>query len=364
MKYKDWLSPQINGGVLEEYFHCGSGTEEDPFVITRPTHYYHMVEFFQRTTALPVTSEGDEAKNALFGNDYLYFQIGYLLDENSPGKYYVYDYNDDGTYNIDSEGNPELSRSLNMDCYSDERALMPLGSSEVPFYGSIDGKGIDVENLHIVSESTVNLKKTETDETVSIKRTTSDIGVFGYVGKGTDENKTTIKNVYFSSINIDLTGLKVGIYGDKNDVSDTHDDSQHNKDTDEEMAYVGYIAGHVYTATYIQNVYVNDCEVIGGATAKDGFGLFGYVCDPDGKEVESLGDYVKNLSAGDENEWGGSIDMKGLYERTDYFYKNNKEQYGTGYRYRNDLEGSFYYGTYTDYSYSGNVGEGIIFLKG
>ena len=38
----------ISGSIVEEYFHCGNGTESNPFVITRPVHYYHLTEFFQR----------------------------------------------------------------------------------------------------------------------------------------------------------------------------------------------------------------------------------------------------------------------------------------------------------------------------
>ena len=49
----------ISGRLVTEYFHCGSGTADDPFVITRPIHYYHMVEFFQRLTNLPVVVYGD-----------------------------------------------------------------------------------------------------------------------------------------------------------------------------------------------------------------------------------------------------------------------------------------------------------------
>ena len=34
----------ITGSFVEEYFHTGDGTSAHPFVITRPIHYYHLVE--------------------------------------------------------------------------------------------------------------------------------------------------------------------------------------------------------------------------------------------------------------------------------------------------------------------------------
>ena len=39
---------EVTGSFVEEYFHTGTGTQQDPFVITRPIHYYHLVEFYQR----------------------------------------------------------------------------------------------------------------------------------------------------------------------------------------------------------------------------------------------------------------------------------------------------------------------------
>ncbi len=332
------VSPQINGGLVKEYFHCGSGTEDDPFVITRPAHYYHMVEFFERTTALPLTSEQTETKYALFGKDYLYFQIGYPLDSDDEETYYVYEYNDDGTYKTDSDGNPELSRSLNMQCYSGENALMPLGSSEVPFVGAIDGKGTEVRNLNIVSKSTVKVRKTDTDEVVSVERTTSDIGVFGYVGKGIvaegeTETPTKIADIYFSNVNIDLKDLTIGVNGEKNDTAEEHPDDQHGTGT--QTAYVGYLAGHVYTTTNISNVYVNESTITGGESAKNGFGMFGYIYDPvAGKEVLSLGEYIKTLNPNGEQDWGGSIDMQRLYERVRYAYEHYSKEYASTYNYK------------------------------
>ena len=94
-----WFAPgansfaaNIKGNVVEEYFHCGRGTSSDPFVITRPIHYYHLTEFFQRKTQLPIGNN----ETADFGTEYLYFQVGY--DLKGDGTLYVYDYDNSGTY--------------------------------------------------------------------------------------------------------------------------------------------------------------------------------------------------------------------------------------------------------------------------
>ena len=32
------ITAHISGSLVTEYFHCGSGSADDPFVITRPIH--------------------------------------------------------------------------------------------------------------------------------------------------------------------------------------------------------------------------------------------------------------------------------------------------------------------------------------
>ena len=180
----------VNGSVVEEYFHCGSGTEADPFVITRPMHYYHLVEFFQRKTELPVSNE----HNVNFGTDYLYFQIGYELDGNPANGLEVYDYDNDGTYNDNT------SKVLNMAYFSGDNALMPIGTSECPFFGSFNGganeddaKAIKVQNLNIKSQEDVIVEGGSSLTT----RYTSDVGMFGYVADNDgDSNTTSINNIY------------------------------------------------------------------------------------------------------------------------------------------------------------------------
>ncbi len=97
------ITVDVNGSVVEEYFHTGDGSSAHPYVITRPIHFYHLVEFFQRETTLPPSND--------FGTDYLYFQVGYDLDND--GDLEVYNYDDAGTY-LGTSDTPSYSNTLNM----------------------------------------------------------------------------------------------------------------------------------------------------------------------------------------------------------------------------------------------------------
>ena len=325
------FSANISGNVVEEYFHCGSGTESDPFVITRPVHYYHLTEFFQRKTELPVTDG-----TAYFGEEYLYFQVGYDLD--GDGSLEVYDYDNTGTYRGTSSV-PAYSKTLNMSYYSENNALMPIGTSEVPFIGSFDGgaqttaaNGITIDNLHIKCADTVVVDKSPTD------RKTSDVGVFGYVADSDGSTQSVIQNAYFNNLIIDLTDI------DDSATGDGHEDEHEN----EEM-YVGYLVGHMHTytnydaegptnASPIHDVYVNNAKIEGGAGVQSNFGYVGKADTIDGEEYD-INDIIDELEAqaspGD-NDWGGSIDARSYNMWTYDLYKTTTTSTnGTVYEFSN-----------------------------
>ena len=307
----------ITGSVVEEYFHTGTGTANNPFVITRPIHYYHLVEFFQRETALDATAE--------FGTDYLYFQVGYDLDND--GDLEVYEYDDQGIYQGTSEA-ASYSKTLNMAYYSGTNALMPIGTNEVPFIGSFDGKadeGIVISHLNIHCAETVVIEGTGT-----VDRAASDIGMFGYVAdKDGSNNPTIIKNMKVDGLNIDLSDVTSTVASPTTSIvhTDAHND----------VAYVGYIAGHVHTynnyvstgptnASPLYNVYVTNATIEGGAGTTCGFGYIGLVDSVDGEEptaVESQVTTTHGGGGGHGNEWGGSIDMLSLNKRIRYYLNKN-----------------------------------------
>ena len=319
-----WFSPstnsfsaRISGNLVEEYFHCGSGTENDPFVITRPVHYYHLTEFFQRETVLP-TSNGEKH----FGTDYLYFQVGYPLIEND-SSLYVYEYDNTGTY-TGTANNPRYSKTLNLAYFSNDNALMPIGTNEIPFFGSFDGgasstaaNGITIANLNIKTSDTVLVGNTPTN------RSTSDAGVFGYVADQKDaSHKTVIANAYFNNLTIDLTGAS-------NSTSDAgHVDAHENDEI-----YVGYVVGHMHTynrydstgptnSSPLHDVYVNNAKIQGGSGAVSKFGYVGFADTINGEDGDDIdyADIIDDLASaagggGQGDDWGGSINIRSLNNR-------------------------------------------------
>lgn len=328
---------RISGKLVTEYFHCGSGTADDPFVITRPIHYYHMVEFFQRLTNLPVVIHSTSNETVVkFGEEYLYFQIGCPeeqlynpelrpeTDENT--EYYVFRYDSFGILETETAGGYERgkkSTDLNMAYYSGDLSIMPIGSSSVPFVGQLDGKGLTVSNLSIVTTSDVEVHTYDNSgnvtSTSTVTRKTCDVGIFGFIGAGgvpngeTESVTTAVKNVYFNNVTIDLSGLDASaITSEVEGQTHTNNTNVHNSET----CYAGYIAGHLTLSSLVQNVYVNDATFIGGDAATIGFGYFGCVEDSNGVPVTNLGSEVSTLRArGDDAGFGGSIDMKKIHAR-------------------------------------------------
>ncbi len=269
----------VDGSIITQYFHCGDGSKDNPFVITRPVHYYNMVYLQQRL-------EG-------FAESGYYFQLGY--DFNTDGNYEFYNYDDDG---ILLSG---YSTSLNMNIYNDDRtglgALLPIGTSSVPFTGTLEGNGLEVINLHI-----------QTTETIAgVTYGTCDVGIFGYL-----TGSAHIRNVYFSNVDIDLTGADC-------EYACAGSDKYHDSDSDgvQDLVFAGYLVGHVKTATDIDGIYLNNVTIKGGTKANSNFGYFGCVEDEEsGAMVPSLGQAIATQrTSGEAGGFGGSLDMKALYTR-------------------------------------------------
>lgn len=305
----------VTGSVVEEYFHCGDGTVQNPFVITRPIHYYHLVEFYQRETTVPIESAPK------FGRDYLYFQIGYDLDED--GDLEVFSYDDQGIYEGTFQ-NPAYSNVLNMAYYSGTNALLPIGTNEVPFIGSFDGKaaeGISVSNINICCAEDVLVGNTR------VSRAASDVGIFGYVADADyASNATIIKNAIFDNVTIDLTDISSTV----NPSTITGQQAVPHTSAHAGVAHVGYIAGHIHTYTNyvnantpaapIHDVYVSNATIKGGAGAHCDFGYIGLVDDLSGNTSASVAGEVSQLNTGgggqgQGHEWGGSMNFQDFNRR-------------------------------------------------
>lgn len=149
-------SDKITGSVgLRQYFDSGSGSESDPYIITRPTHLYNLSRL-QSLGAFPTTK---------------YFQVGKLMEDGDTA-YKV--------YKSDSSSNTQTTLDM-----TDYRSLISIGSTSSPFFGIMDGKNIVIKGLTIDSEP-------------------EDIGVFGYISSG-----ASVSNMVFSDLTVTDKGYSI-----------------------------------------------------------------------------------------------------------------------------------------------------------
>ena len=176
----------LNGGVISQYFDSGSGSENDPYVITRPVHLYNLTELYDKW-------EG-------FAEENHYFRLGKDLDNSGTLKFYEYD--NDGIYQ------ENVSTSLNMNYYNDFR---PIGSEDNPFGGTFDGSSLVIENLHILGSDNVGVFGYVSDEASihdvyldEVDVETSNESYVGYIA-GYVEDATCFENVYVNNCDINST---------------------------------------------------------------------------------------------------------------------------------------------------------------
>lgn len=161
---------------LRSYYECGSGTEEDPYVITRPRHLYN----FSRLQGLGIYGKKK------------HFQLGKvdLGGVNSSGvpMCYADDYS--------STQKPYLDMS-NSD--RDTNPINAIGSEALPFYGKFDGQYVEIKNLNVYANP-------------------EDAGLFGYTAHG-----SAIENIFLSNITIHALGYTDGyddLYSPESDIGD------------------------------------------------------------------------------------------------------------------------------------------------
>ncbi len=156
---------------LRSYFHCGTGSEDDPYVITRPRHLYNL----SHLQALGVFSEQK------------YFQLGYDLNGDGDLEFYT----------SDSTSN-EYSTVLDMKDYDGNDAtstITSIGSEATPFYGVFEGNGLTIKNL-------------------TVDASLEDSGLFGYTA-----SRSLIENFILDEVTIKNDGYSsslAGLYGSEN----------------------------------------------------------------------------------------------------------------------------------------------------
>lgn len=154
---------------LRSYFECGSGSEDDPYVITRPRHLYNL----SRLQGL-----------GLF-NEKTYFELGLVGlngDESGQPKCYL----DDGSMTVV----PFLDMSSSNYNYEPINAI---GSEAVPFYGEFDGQGLEIKNLQVYADP-------------------QDAGLFGYTAHGSKVHRLFMSNVTINALG--YTESFANLYGD------------------------------------------------------------------------------------------------------------------------------------------------------
>ncbi len=297
---KNNVTRNINGYTAGAYFAGGSGKENDPYIIKNPIHLYNLA--------------------------WLYY-IGYFKGE---------------------EPYFSISNDLNMSGWT----LPPIGTSTNPFNGHLNGNGKKISGLTIsndfdklknkkpsmVTESDWNGSNTKYGPTPNI------LGLFGYVSK---ESKgiPSIENVYINNETVNsvtttaLVGVAAGyldgkldnIYIDNSSIDVGDGASSLGTLNDEtvsnvsEYTSVGYCTEAYRTKyTRYETTLYEPCYV--ASTSKDSY---------------------KPGGSGQEQGFGGSIDMLTLNRRVSYINSSGKSSsynvtFGTSSSKYNWLESSTY----------------------
>ena len=144
---------------LRSYYESGSGTEEDPFIITRPRHLYNL----SRLQGLGVYGEKT------------YFQLGKVdlggVDSNGVPMCYADDSSTVKKPYLDMSGSNRDTNPINA-----------IGSEALPFYGEFDGQNVEIKDLNVYANP-------------------QDAGLFGYTAHGSQ-----VHNLFLSNVTIHALG--------------------------------------------------------------------------------------------------------------------------------------------------------------
>ena len=153
---------------LRNYYQKGSGALGDPFVISRPLHFYNL----SRLQALGLYSDPANP---------VYFQLGYDPNDGDNLRFFA---DDTSSTMVDV---------LDMSAYdgtSESKTIHSIGSEAFPFCGRFDGKGLQVSNLTVYGDP-------------------QDVGVFGYTYSG-----SKVENVMFENLTVSCRGYDTANFND------------------------------------------------------------------------------------------------------------------------------------------------------
>lgn len=254
------VDPIAQGRSGSAYFAYGDGGITKPYGINQPRHLYNLA------------------------------WLVYLFPE---------------TYaNLKYEIDPSLSETLNMNGW----VLPPIGTDANPFTGYFDGNGKTIENL--TTSNNVNNMSTKPNDlsnkvTNNVLNDCDSMGLFGSITKEASETDAKVHDFY-------LQGTSV--------------------ETAQSATCIGIVAG--YVDAKIENVGVVNSgvnlggsahTVLSGHTNLSDYTVVGYATEDyttsvaDSKTVvynaTTSFDHFNYRGMGEQTAWGGSMDMKKLYDR-------------------------------------------------
>ena len=328
----------LTGAAEKNLFASGTGDADDPYIIKTPVQLYNLAWAYY---------------SGMYDDDYPYFK----LDPSS------------GT--------------LNMSGYT----LPPIGTEDHPFIASFDGNNKTIENLTVSNvfsdygtahPTTIKTGNTEITLNSSTFNPPKVVGFFGAVGP-------IVTNTHYSDytgITAALTNLTLNNLSVKSETSQT---------------LVGLAAG--YVDGNMSGVKVGGNSTIDlGTSAKNFFSqditenlsdysLVGYSTKNNATEyyAQEVSNYY-HWGAGDDPGWGGSVDMRNMFNRltsignsattnTNYAYvkdmvtRPNQTTYerdvttGYAYTYRSQTKGSFVFSD-TDDTGGGGATSRYLYLSG
>ncbi len=328
-----WLSPSANMGmsnapiegvVQDKYYNSGDGlTPETAFEITQPRHLYNLA-WLQYL--------GFYNKSSGVDNHQFYFKLGNNVDMSEYGP------------------------------------IPPIGTEDNPFVGNFDGHGYVVSGVTISNEFNDYTSHPSAIDgwNNSDKKQPHILGLFGIVGDYTGGNKPTN---YSSEINefknTGITGATV-----KTVVADSL-----------MGVAAGYVSGNMSNILVDVSTIDVDSGIAGDTSSYGGFTqnisdytLVGYTTNTASvkKAEQSIYDVeVTNnisfnaVSEGDNEGWGGSINMKTIYYRLVSLRKTKSTNVAGSFAWRTD--NNYYDGvlepseatSYTDLSTSNGYADGM-----
>lgn len=304
----------FGGSAMPAYFESGDGTEDDPYVISKPVHLYNLAWL-----------------------QYLgYFNMREDFSNGNPQNHFKL------TDNIDMRG----------------RAVPPIGTAEYPFVGVFQGNGKTVKNVYIANKKGNDLLKVYPTKAVfdasgmlrfvDNSDEVSILGLFGVTGEYNDYVTEYAKaHTAFDSSKMKISGF----YADKLHV--------YSKST---QTLAGLLAGYVGCDFSNLGVYRCDMSFIPSAT-----GIQSVTGDNSVVSLYSVvGAYNKDVVSwsddgssgpGEGAGFGDSIDMRTLNRRLTYMVAKIGPK-KTGYNYSAESAdwNLYWYKTGSSEFYWNNVG--------